>query len=132
MKIEFLPDGSPDCPLIRIYGTSCDEFRELFTRMQEIAEGTRDRLDIHAITWFQPIRGTSLTLTIAANESLHGHASKFEWKLSRDRCSELASLIEPFTGPGASGFQWLCGGRSPYPSPSNVAVLISCSADGSW
>ena len=55
MWLEYLPDGSPDCPLIRLYNFTMSEARGLWDGVSVLAFGRTQRLTVHELPG---VRGT--------------------------------------------------------------------------
>lgn len=125
MKLEFLREGSPDCPLIRLYDFSSDEARGL---QQVVLQLVRDKdavVALHAEPGIQPVGQCELYLRQAENP--HGIREigplKFEWTYSAGGWLEVAALIQPFCRGDSTGNQWLT-------RIGTISVLLS--PDGRW
>jgi hypothetical protein len=57
MKLEFLPDGSLDCPLVRLYDFSAAEVASLATAVSGLAEGVTTICPVHELMGVQPVNG---------------------------------------------------------------------------
>ena len=126
MTLEFLPAGSPDCPLIRLYAFTPDEAATLHAELAALANGGLDRVEVHGLAGVEPVGGCRLTLVAEARdlgiarEDLAGAS----WCGSiSDTWGEVAGRVEPFVKE-TSGYQWLAG------PPGDVSLLLS--ADGRW
>lgn len=123
MKLEFLSDGSPDCPLIRLYAFTSAEARELHDIVLELATGGA-AAEVHRLPFVEPIDNCRLTLQVTPwDQGLvrRTESSEFTCGLTTDTWDNVASLVEPFV-EGSRGFQWLAGGEA--------ALLLSSS--GRW
>jgi hypothetical protein len=125
MKLEYLADGSPDCPLLRLYDFPADEARELLTAVAALAAGTTDRVEVHRLLFVEPLGTCALTLVRRAWDQavVRLGPSRFECGLTAVTWDNVAGLIEPFAA-GSGGFQWLVG------EPGDASVLLSTS--GGW
>ena len=124
MKLEFLPDGSDDCPLVRLYDFSPVEVADLAAAISGLAEGRTTTCPVHALTGVEPVNGCRLTLRVGWRDQgmvqLPGPAD-FNCVLTPDTWANVAGLTEPFVA-GSTGFQWLAGGDARW--------LLS--GDGHW
>jgi hypothetical protein len=126
MKLEFLPDGSLDCPLIRLFQFTSVEASRLHIAVARLATGTGGRVEVHTIDGVESIDNCQLTLTAGAKDQgvvRRSSALNFECGFTPATWHNVAGLIEPFVH-GASGYQWLANW------PSAAALLISL--DGRW
>lgn len=116
MKVEYLREGSPDCPLIRIYGTEARDFIDLHRQLMELAFGTREVVNLDTV----------LRLMVGgADHAPRSVGHGFEWSRTRQSWEDLAALVEPLTRLHASGYQWLFGSQE-------LRILVSRSGDGQW
>ena len=65
MKLEFLPDGSADCPLLRLYDFTPSEARQFHDAIAGLASGSKDHVDVHDLCAVKPIGGCALTLVVS-------------------------------------------------------------------
>lgn len=125
MKLEFVREGSPDCPLLRLYDFDPAEARQLQHAVLRLVRQSDEMIPLHQQPGIQPVAGCELTL-LRAND-VQGvreiAPGKFEWLYSIDGWLEIAGLIQPFCQADAVGFQWLS-------RIGKIAVLLS--RDGSW
>jgi hypothetical protein len=125
MRLEHLPDGSPDCPLIRLYDFTPAEARQLLATVAALASGTARRVEVHRLPFVEAVADCRLTLTVDPRDRAvcrRGPAG-FECGFTPDTWDNVGGLIEPFA-EGAAGFQWLAG------PPGEAALLLS--ARGDW
>ena len=125
MKLEYLPDGSPDCPLIRLYEFNQSEARQLRQLVKSLVTGDRQDVALENEVWVEPVGECCLSLRRGnRNQGVQqARAPKFECVLSPDGWSNVEGLLEPFCESNASGFQWLT-------HDGRIALLISQS--GQW
>lgn len=137
MKIEFLEDGSPDCPVIRLFGVNTREYAVLSAALRRLsADGAE--VNIHEL----PIFSEKIQLGLVAQSSPTdrgitpcSHTRKlFRWDLSPQSWRLVCGLLEPFEAQGAANrFQWLAGPLASYGlDKSKIGVLVSFSDDGRW
>jgi hypothetical protein len=113
MKLEFLPDGSDDCPLLRFYGFRPEEASHLRDAFLALAAGKRQCVAAHELPGVETLAGCQLTLCSGKKDQgllQLPKVGEFECILSPERWEDLAGLMEPFV-LGGGGFQWLstCG-----------------------
>jgi hypothetical protein len=126
MTLDYLPDGSPDCPLIRLYDFTPAEAERLRAVLAELAAGTAERVDVHRLPFVESVGGCRLTLiaqTWDAGVVRRAGPAEFDCGFRPDSWGNAAGLVEPFA-TGAHGFQWLAG------TPGEFGLLLS--ADGRW
>jgi len=121
MKVEFIPDGSSDCPLIRIYDFVPIEVAPLRAVCRELYEGTLDEFPFASLPNCEFVDGCRVTLKAGTWDRgmvLIAPPASFDWILTRGTWDNIEGLLEPFEAEAPSGFQWL--------DPSTgVSVLIS-------
>jgi hypothetical protein len=125
MKLEYLPNGSKDCPLIRLYDFNQAEVRLLRQCVRLLATGEREIVALHNEAWSEPVRGCCLTLRRSKRNDGIRQADmlRFECDLSSSGWDNVEGLLDPFCDANISGFQWLtCDGT--------ISLLISQS--GQW
>ena len=125
MKLEYLPGGSPECPLIRLYDFGQSEAKQLKELVKSLATGDREKVALHNEAWVESVGGCSLNLRRGnRNQGIRqSQTLRFECVLSSDGWSNVEGLLEPFCESNTTGFQWLTNG-------GRVALLISRS--GQW
>lgn len=137
MRIEYLHEGSPNCPLLRFYGNDLQDFSILRQRFKELGSGALPHVGIHDLPGFQAIRGCTLTAKVGQkNEGVSqvGPGQDFEWVLTRDSWETVRELTEPFLElRKAHLHQWLAGKDARFGlEDSRISILLSNSEDGRW
>ena len=137
MNLDFLEEGSPDCPLIRIYGTDHDDHRRLIRAIAALAAGTVERLPIQELPGFGADPNFELILSIAANDegvSRHGQSLHFIWALTSAKWHIVEGLARPLADCESAGaYQWLAGPEARYGlDVGSASVLLSNTHDGHW
>ena len=120
MKVEYLADGSNDCPLIRLYEYNQSEVRRLRELMRELANGVRQSASLQNESWVMPVDGCCLSLLRGSRDRGIRQVLplNFECVLSSTGWSNVEGLLQPFCDSDTNGFQWLtCDGR--------ISLLIS-------
>jgi len=62
MKLELLGGGSPDCPLVRIWGFVPAEVCGLHEAVTRLAGGQAESVEVHSLPGVEPIDGCRLRL----------------------------------------------------------------------
>ncbi len=110
MKLQFLPDGSPDCPLIRLYDFEAADALRLKELFDCLATGSRTSISLHEQKGIEPVDGCQLILRVGKGDT--GIVQKgpftFECDLTPAGWADVALLIEPFCEAAeANTYQWL-------------------------
>ncbi|HKQ85923.1 MAG TPA: hypothetical protein VJS43_04040 [Candidatus Acidoferrales bacterium] len=124
MKIEYLADGAPECPLIRLYDFDQVQARKLRGLIASMVAGERQSVALQDEKWAEPLAGCHLALCVGSRNNGVRQASglRFEWVLNLDGWSNVERLLKPFSESDTDGIQWL--------NDSAIAVLIS--RNGHW
>jgi hypothetical protein len=125
MKLEYLPEGSPECPLIRLFEFNRSEVQELRQLLKALVTGDRQDVALNNEMWLESVGNCHLNLRVGKrNEGIRQvEPFRFECVFTSMEWGNLEVLLEPFSESDISGFQWLTTGGS-------VALLISRS--GRW
>lgn len=130
MELEFLPDGSTDCPLLILSPSVPEEAKQLYNAINEMVSVPGSYLDIHTLPFIDPIEGCKLTAQIGEDDLgvipintlevfLSETRNHFNWKLTLKSWSFVLLLLHSFTIPDSvGGYQWL-------DETSQISVLIS-------
>lgn len=125
MKLQYLPNGSPDCPLIRLFEFARREAILLRQVFSHLATDQAVATHLHDMPSILPIDGCRLILEAKDTDAgilRNGEENSFRCVLTADSWSLLADLTEPFT-KDTGGFQWL-------DRTSDISLLLSNS--GTW
>ena len=125
MKLEYLPDGSPDCPLIRLFEFDQSEAQRLRQLVISLVAGDRQDVALQNEEWVKPVGECCLNLRRGnRNQGVRqAQPLKFNCVLTPDGWSNVEALLEPFCESNNRGFQWLT-------HDGRIALLIS--ANGQW
>jgi hypothetical protein len=126
MRLEFLPHGSPDCPLLRLYRFTPAEARQLHDNIAALVAGIAESVSVHDLPFVEALAGTRLTCRATTRDQslTRGIApGEFNCGFTPETWDNIVGLVEPFTR-GSSGVQWLARGQ-------DDACLI-LSVDGQW
>lgn len=125
MKIEFHPEGSPDCPLIRIFHFQPEEVEALRTACRELAYGKRTEFALHEQPWIDAVGSCAFIWKAGTKDigvRLPQAGDPFVFNFSDEGWHEVEDKLLPFA-ESSRGFNWLT-------SEGDVRVLIS--NDGRW
>ena len=119
MKLDYLDDGSPDCPILRLSEFSESEVTSLRDQTVKLSAGTLDRVTVNSMPGVVTAHGAVLTLVLAAADEgvVRLDGGEFECRLSAGQWIRVAELLEPFCA-GSTGSQWL-------DETSNISLLIT-------
>lgn len=125
MKLEYLFEASPDCPLLRLYSFALLEVLLLRQRADELSSGKLRKLALHKEPGIEPISDVELLLRLGERDQgivqiapLH-----FECVLSSTGWTDVSYLLGPFCENDQTGFQWLV-------DEGPISLLISFK--GTW
>jgi hypothetical protein len=127
MKLESLADGSPGCPLLRLYDFTPGEAARLREAVAALASGIAERVELHDLPWVEPAGGCRLAVARRTWDQAivrRAEPATFECAFTADTWANIAGLIEPFADGDATGFQWLAD------VPGEAALLLSVT--GRW
>jgi hypothetical protein len=109
MKLEFLPDGSDDCPLVRLYDFAPHEAAGLVSAALDLASGRQRVTAVHDWPGVEAIDGCRLLLRSGPRDRglvRLAAPADFECVLTPATWDDVAGLTEPFIA-GCGGFRWL-------------------------
>ena len=125
VKLEYIAEGSQDCPLIRLY--SFDQPAVL--RLRKIVEALSNRssvsMALHDERGVESVNSCKLILRSGTKDRgvLQTGPLAFECTLTPDTWSCVKELIDPFCESSSTGFQWLS-------DHGKISLLLSRS--GHW
>jgi hypothetical protein len=125
VRLEYLRDGSPDCPLLRLFNFGSNEAGKLLAAVADLAVGRAAHVAVHELADVTPVGGCELVLQVTARDAAVVQVGpvSFACRFTARTWDNVAGLVEPFA-EGASGFQWLAA------SPGETKLLLSPS--GEW
>lgn len=125
MRLEYLPDGSPDCPLIRLFDFTPPEAATLGVAVADMVAGRADRVAVHELPGVASVGGCELVLRARGWDQavVRVGPAAFECGFTPGTWGNVADLVEPFAA-GSNGYQWLAG------VPGEASLLLSVS--GQW
>ena len=122
MKLDYLKDGSDDCPLVRLYNFRSTEIQHLRRLFESLATGAAQHVSLDEV---ESVDGSRITFTRAAHDSgvVERGPQSFDVVLTAEGWQPCIELVEPFCEPNW-GFQWLCD------EVGHIRLLLS--HDGAW
>jgi hypothetical protein len=125
MLLEYLPDGSTVCPLLRLFNFSPTEALQLQQATVGLAAGAVNEFVVNDMSGVRGIARCRLTLKAGKRDIGVSHLGEnsFECVLNPDTWDNISGLVEAFCEPIPSGHQWVV-------SVGDVNLLLS--RDGSW
>ena len=101
MKLEFLAEGSEDCPLIRLYDfdvTGAIRLREAF---RALSDGSRQTIPLHQEWWMQSLEDCELVLRLGKRDLgvVQRLPMRLECVLTQQGWLEAMEKTEPFCTP---------------------------------
>jgi hypothetical protein len=125
MKLQFLAEGSPDCPLIRLYEFTREEACKLLGVFDSLANGAARRVALDKEPFIEAIGACRLSLSVGKKDCgiLAESGTAFECELTELGWENVVGLTGPFCDAGTKGYQWLTG-------TGRISLLLS--HDGRW
>jgi hypothetical protein len=127
VELQFLPDGSADCPLIRFAGNDSAAYTSLRNAFVELSLGSISEVDLDRLPGIVPIEACRVSAIAAKWDQgvvPTGIGNEFKWRLTPNTWDNVAALLEPFCSDDSStGYQWI-------ESAGDMHVLIT--HDGKW
>ena len=125
MKLEYLPTGAPECPLLRLYDFDSDTVKHFRGLCTELATEGCDCVQMPEDLQVEAIADCRLVLKrVRSRFGLRQVTPQvFECALGREDWDNIAALLEPFCESDLTGFQWLV-------DKGEIRLLFSC--DGKW
>ena len=112
IRIEFIPDGSDDAPLVLIWGYDIPATRELFHAIRAIRDGREQEISFHKLPRFEGVGGIELFAQMSdtgVGITQRPGKAVLDWRLSDEKWQRVEDLLAPFcdrySAPGP--FQWL-------------------------
>ena len=125
MTVEYLADGSDDCPLVRLYSFTTAEARQLHDTFSSLASGSLRSARLADILPVEAVDGCSITFVRGERDRgvVHTGEHSFTVELSPTGWDQTAGLAEPFREGCLACHQWLT-------SAGKIQLLLS--PTGGW
>jgi hypothetical protein len=126
MYLEYLADGAPECPLIRIIEPHSRGATALIQSVDRLISGQIDCFNIAQIDGTEVAAGLSVKCSRNTKSlGLRGLDGHFQWILTTDEWRNVAALIYPFMNDDLrNGYQWL------WDNPDQPRILFT--RNGQW
>ena|SRR5947209_6745222 len=126
MKLQYIQDGGPDCPLIRLYDFQAVEATRLKELINSLANASSTCVPLHEQSGIEPLDGCQLDLRLGTQNVgiVQQGQLKFECALTAESWRDMASFVDPFCdATEMNTYQWLN-------EDGKISLLLSPS--GSW
>jgi hypothetical protein len=127
MKIEYLEDGSKDCPLIRIYGNQIRDLKTLHHHVLKLCTGDKTHIKVHELPGFTGIDRCKLTFHISRRDKgvFQINKTEFTCNLEAESWRHVEGQIKALVESPSDGYQWLN-------ESNNISLLLSTYETGAW
>jgi hypothetical protein len=130
MKLEYIPDGSPDAPLIRFYAFDESEVAWLRQCFVDIKDERREIIALHEQNFIESIGATKFWIALHENRLEDENAVvatsekdlMFTWMMTKEQWNETIELLDAYT-PTSHTFQWLT---------DDLGIQVLLSQRGGW
>jgi hypothetical protein len=130
MKLEYLPDGSPDAPLIRFFDFDEHEKQLLKQCFESIVSELNQITPLHELPFIESIDSCKVWIALHdlrledENAVLATSEAQrmFTWMMTKDQWNEAIELTAAYTPPPHS-YQWLT---------DDLGIQILLSQSGQW
>jgi hypothetical protein len=133
MKLQLLPEGSTDCPLIRIFDFDCTEATVLVRGLQSLISASIDSVSLHELPVVSAYNGFELTAilderprNVATEYAVIAGKStnSYIWRGTTDEWKDVCELLVPMTvSTDPHSYAWLT---------DDLGVQVLASPSGSW
>jgi len=125
MKLEFLPSGSSDCPLIRLFAFTHEEVSRLKSLLESLSHNLANNVALHEQVGFEQVNTCRLYLRVGkCDQGVRAVGpGTFEGVLSEAAWDNMAGLVDSLCKPNATGYQWLS---------ESAGIRLLLSHDGKW
>jgi hypothetical protein len=128
MKLQYLHDGSPDCPIIRLFDFSLEEICKIYRFFDNLANESDEQIELSDQPWIERVNNCSLSLHLSEEGKgiiQMNNTLSFACVLTQKGWINVKELTQPFCEhePRDNTFQWL-------DETSNISLLLSYS--GRW
>jgi len=109
MKVEHLTEGSPDCPLIRLFNFTASEVQQLRKAFEALATGLLERVSLDGILCVENPDAILLEFVRSDRDTgiMKRDQRTFVLELSAEGWTTAAELAQPFCQSSSLGHQWL-------------------------
>lgn len=116
MRLEFLEEGSKDCPILRLSDFSVSEVQQVLHAIRSLIDDTEECVEIHRLPFVKSVNGCRLTFWRSNHNQYVVRVADMEFRccLDKNEWSNTAELLAPFAQEG-KGFQWIVEGIGEAP-----------------
>jgi hypothetical protein len=126
MKLELLTDGTPECPLVRLFEYQLKEVNLLRDICNKLVDGHLSEIALNEEPWVKPIAGCRFIWRVSPRDvgvRLPPPGEPLVLEYSDEAWREVEEKLSRFADVHSSGFNWLT-------MEGDVQVLFS--VDGKW
>ena len=119
MGIRYLKEGSPDCPILQMYGDHIEEYDLLINEIGKLVSGENGKLDITGLKNFNGQSNAKLIFTVSATDIgvITNDEVTFTCCLRKHSWSQVIEKLIILKQP-TLGYNWL-------DETSNISLLLS-------
>ena len=127
MKIEYLKEGSDDCPIIRMFGNETESIKLLMEYVARLSKGIIKNKIINEIEGFEGIDQCQIDMQLSKESRglIEKKGNLFKCVLSQSGWQSVYELLGSFSGENNICFQWI-------DETSNISWLVSRHENGEW
>lgn len=124
MKIGYLREGFPDCPIVRLYDFCNDDLKRLRKSIGALVRSEIQEVCLQNVAPIESLDGTNLTLTRCTRDRgvIESERGNLNLILSADGWIDVACRLKTISEQ-STGYQWLW-------ETGDARVLLS--KDGRW
>lgn len=108
MKLDFISDGSPDAPLVRLHSFTSDEARQLHAVSSRLADVSVTSVELQTLDFVDGPEGMRLVLFVDSDDLgvfMAEDSLTFICGLTRGTWTDVCDRIEPFTRGGLTALR---------------------------
>jgi hypothetical protein len=125
MKLDYVSDGSPDAPLVRLHGFTADEAGQFYAALRRLADDAVTSVELQTLDFIDCAEGMRLVLFVDSGDLgvfMADDSLTFICGLTPGTWADVCDRVQPFTREGCNGYQWL--------DEHHLPLLLS--VDGMW
>ncbi len=100
MYLEFIPEGSQDCPLLILSPSIPEEAEKLHQALTNLVTDDNAVVDIHALPFISPVDGCRLSAQVIDEDIgavlIENTKNHFKWQLTSQGWEFVLALLGPF------------------------------------
>ncbi|MDP4220104.1 MAG: hypothetical protein Q8896_06675 [Bacteroidota bacterium] len=130
MKLEYIHEGSPDCPLIRLYDFDTSQAQLLRQAFEDIVSEKEKIVALHELPFIEPLGGAQVWIAEKSDIQFDDDAVTrtledgmlFTWMMTKEEWNDAIALLDAYT-PSPDSFQWLT---------DDFGIQVLLSQSGTW